>query len=164
MSAPQKDGGAGPAAQSAALARELRLPDLILLQVLLIVGLPWAGYAAKLGGTQISVWLAAIALFYFPLAGTVIYLSRRLPLEGGVYQWVKFGISPFAGFLTAWNYSFFLILFYATSGSVVANSISYLLGPSAAWMTGSKPLILALNFAFFAIVLWINIIGLHVAR
>ena len=161
----EKDAQIASAEQhSASLQRELRLPDLVLLQVLLIVGLPWVGYAAKLGGSHVWLWLAAIALFYFPLAGTVIYLSRRLPLEGGIYQWVKIGISPAAGFQAAWNYSFFLILFYATSGSVVVNSISYLLGPDAAWMTASKPLILAANVAFFAIVLGINVRGLHMAR
>src|SRR5436305_3652137 len=142
--------------QSASLKRELRLPDLVLLQVLLIVGLPWIGYAAKLGGSHVVLWMAAIALFYFPLAGTVIYLSRRLPLEGGIYQWAKIGLSPFAGFQSAWNYSFFLILMYATSGSLVANSLSYLMGPEAAWMTSNKPLILLLNTAFFAIVFWVN--------
>ncbi len=150
--------------QSAGLKRELRLPDLVLLQVLLIVGLPWIGYAAKLGGSHVILWLAAILFFYFPLAGTVIYLSRKLPLEGGIYQWAKIGLSPFAGFQAAWNYSFFLILMYATSGSLVANSISYVLGPEAAWMTSHKPLILALNVAFFAIVLWVNVRGLHLAR
>jgi amino acid transporter len=102
--------------------------------------------------------------FYLPLAGTVIYLSRRFPLEGGVYQWVKLGISPFAGFLAAWNYSFFLILFYATSGSLVANSVSYLLGPEASWMTSHKPLILAFNAAWFGIVYAVNVRGLHLAR
>ena len=144
------------------LARELRLTDLVLLQVLLIVGLPWIGYAAKIGGSHVWLWLGAIVLFYFPIAGTVILLSRRIPLEGGVYQWVKTGMGPFAGFQAGWNYGFFLILFYATSGSVVANSLSYLF--QADWMSSHKPLILALNAAFFAIVLWVNIRGLHVAR
>ena len=151
-------------AQSASLKRELRLTDLVLLQVLLIVGLPWIGYAAKLGGAHVALWLAAIVFFYFPLAGTVIYLSRRLPLEGGVYQWTKIGLGPFAGFQSAWNYGFLLILFYATSGSLVANSLSYLLGPQAAWITSCKPLILLFNFLFFALVLWVNVIGLHLAR
>jgi amino acid transporter len=153
---------ADPAPKQHELARELRLPDLVLLQVLLIVGLPWIGYAAKLGGSHVWLWAAAIAFFYFPLAGTVILLSRRMPLEGGVYQWVKNGISPFAGFLTAWNYGFFLILFYATSGSVVANSFAYLF--HADWMTSYKPLILGSNLVWFAIVLWVNVRGLHVAR
>ena len=34
---------------------------------------------------------------------------------------------------------------YATSGSLVANSLSYLMGPEAAWMTSNKPLILLLK-------------------
>jgi hypothetical protein len=53
---------------------------------LLIVGLPWIGYAAKAGGARVVLWLLAIPLFFLPLAGTVVYLSRRMPLEGGVYQ------------------------------------------------------------------------------
>src|ERR1017187_8111829 len=150
--------------QSAALRRELRLTDLVLLQVLLIVGLPWIGYAAKLGGAHVGLWLLAIVLFYFPLAATVVFLSRRLPLEGGIYQWAKLGISPVAGFQTAWNYSFFLILFYAASGSVVANSLSYLFGPGAAWMSSSKPLILGCSMVFFALVYVVNVRGLHLAR
>jgi amino acid transporter len=147
---------------SASLARELRLTDLVLLQVLLIVGLPWIGYAAKLGGAHVGLWLLAILLFYFPLAATVIFLSRRLPLEGGIYQWAKLGISPFAGFQTAWNYSFFLILIYAASGSVVANNLSYIF--HASWMSGSKPLILACSVTFFALVYVVNVRGLHLAR
>lgn len=150
--------------KSAALPKELRLADLVLLQVLLIVGLPWVGYAAKLGGSHVVLWLAAILLFYFPLAGTVIFLSRRLPLEGGIYQWVRIGISPFAGFQAGWNYSFLFILFYAASGSVVVNSISYLIGPQASWMTSHKPLIMAVDVAFFAAVYWVNVRGLHLAR
>src|ERR1017187_9952656 len=150
--------------RSAALPRELRLTDLVLLQVLLIVGLPWIGYAAKLGGAHVGLWFLAIVLFYFPLAATVIFLSRRLPLEGGIYQWAKLGISPFAGFQTAWNYSFFLILIYAASGSVVANNLSYIFGPRAAWMSSSKPLILASSVVFFALVYAVNVRGLHLAR
>jgi glutamate:GABA antiporter len=150
--------------QSAALRKELRLTDLVLLQVLLIVGLPWSGYAAKLGGSHVWLWLAAIVFFYIPLAGTVIFLSRRLPLEGGVYQWAKVGLGPLAGFQAGWNYGFFLIFFYGASGSVVANSVSYLIGPGAAWMTSHKLLITALNIAFFAIVYAVNVRGLHLAK
>lgn len=164
MPADHRDEIARTQARSASLKRELRLTDLVLLQVLLIVGLPWIGYAAKAGGAHVVLWLLAIPLFYLPLAGTVVYLSRRLPLEGGVYQWVKIGISPFAGFQAGWNYAFFLICFYANSGSVVANSIAYLLGPRYDWMNNSKPLLIAIDFAFFAAVLAINVRGLHLAR
>src|ERR1017187_3459829 len=151
-------------ARSASLRRELRLTDLVFLQILLIVGLPWTGYVARLGGAHFALWVLAIPLFYFPLAATVTFLSRRLPLEGGIYQWVKLGISPFAGFLAGWNYSFFLVLNEARSGWVVANSLSYIAGPRAAWMSSSKPAILACSLVFFVLVYLVNYRGLHLAR
>src|SRR5450432_981586 len=125
MAQRQKNDIARTEALSGSLRQELRLTDLVLLQVLLIMGLPWIGYAARQGGTHVVLWLLAVPLFYLPVAGTVIYLSRRLPLEGGVYQWVKVGLSPGAGFQAGWNYAFLLILFYANSGSVVASSLVY---------------------------------------
>jgi glutamate:GABA antiporter len=47
---------------------------------------------------------------------------------------------------------------------VVANSVAYLLGPRYDWMNSDKPLLIAINIAFLAIVLAINIRGLHLAR
>ena len=72
--------------QSARLRKELGLTDLVLTQILYVVGLSWVGTAAKLGGSQIVFWLAAMALFYLPQAAVVVHLSRRFPLEGGLYQ------------------------------------------------------------------------------
>lgn len=47
---------------------------------------------------------------------------------------------------------------------MVANSLSYIFGPRAAWMSGSKPLILASSVVFFALVYVVNVRGLHLAR
>jgi amino acid transporter len=76
-------------ARKRGLSRELKLRDLVLTQVVMIVGLPWLGFAAKQGATQLLVWLLALALFYLPLAAVVMKLSRAIPLEGGSYQRVK---------------------------------------------------------------------------
>src|SRR5205823_5308544 len=69
--------------RSAELKKELRLRDLVLTQILYIVGLSWIGYAAKLGPANIVFWLAALVLFYTPSGIVVIHLSREMPLEGG---------------------------------------------------------------------------------
>ena len=69
------------------------------MQILVVMGLNFAGYAAKQGRTQVVLWLLAVVLFYLPQAAIVIRLSRIIPVEGGVYQWVKQGISPFAGYM-----------------------------------------------------------------
>lgn len=67
------------------LKRELRLPDLVLMQFLLVVGLGWIGYAGK-QGSHVFLWLAAIVLFYMPLGLVVTRLSTAIPLEGGSYH------------------------------------------------------------------------------
>jgi hypothetical protein len=54
--------------KSAEFKKELGLTDLVLTQILFIVGLPWVGVAAKQGQSHIVLWLAAIALFYIPSA------------------------------------------------------------------------------------------------
>ena len=78
--------------QETALRKELGLGDLVLAQVLCVVGSSWVGVAAKLGRAHVVFWLAAMLAFYVPLAAVVIYLNRLMPLEGGLYQWAKAGI------------------------------------------------------------------------
>lgn len=90
-------------AHSAVFKKELGLTDLMLTQILYIVGLSWVGAAAKLGHSHIVFWLLAIVLFYIPSAIVVIYLNRLMSLEGGLYQWAKLGFNEFIGFLVAWN-------------------------------------------------------------
>src|SRR5712691_13294426 len=82
-------------ARSTALKKELGLKDLVLTQVVFVVGTVWVGFAAKLGNSQMAFWLIAIVTFYLPLAAVVIYLNRLAPLEGGLYQWAKVGFGDF---------------------------------------------------------------------
>src|SRR5437588_13059328 len=85
--------------KSASFKKELGLRDLVLTQIAFVVGGSWVGTAAKLGPSQAMYWLLAIALFYVPLAAVVIYLNRLMPLEGGLYQWAKFGFNEVTGFM-----------------------------------------------------------------
>src|SRR5690349_18433570 len=126
---------------SSQLKRELRLTDLVLMQVILIVGLGWIGSAGKEGSTHAGLWLMGIVFFYLPLAAVVMVLSRAIPAEGGVYQWVKAGISPFAGYLAAWNTSLYTIMILGSMGPSLVNAAAYAAGPRAAWMMNSKPLL-----------------------
>src|SRR2546423_6917720 len=90
-------------AHSAAFKKELGLTDLVLTQVLFIVGLPWVGVAAKQGPSHVVLWLVAMLFFYIPSAIVVIYLNRIMPLEGGLYEWAKMGFNEVIGFLVAWD-------------------------------------------------------------
>src|SRR5436190_10486105 len=125
-------------AHSAVFKKELGLTDLVLTQILYIIGLSWVGAAAKLGPSHIVFWMLAILLFYIPSAMVVIYLNRLMPLEGGLYQWAKLGFNESIGFMVAWNLWLFVILNTSEIGLQVSTSLSYALGPSAHWMAGSK--------------------------
>src|SRR5436189_3338357 len=89
--------------RSAVFKKELGLFDLVLTQIVFVVGTVWVGWAAKLGNHQMVFWLLAIVTFYLPLAAVVIFLNRLMPLEGGVYQWAKLAFNDFVSFRLAWK-------------------------------------------------------------
>jgi amino acid transporter len=70
-------------AETHRLKRELALRDLVLTQILSVVGSTWVGIAAGLGRAQAIVWISAMLLFYLPMAISVYFLNREMPLEGG---------------------------------------------------------------------------------
>ena len=151
-------------ARSAGLRKELGLVDLVLMQILYVAGSSWVGTAAKLGTSHTAFWLLAIASFYLPQAAVVIYLSRLMPLEGGVYQWATIALGKFAGFMVAWNLWAYAILIIATFGVTIATNASYLLtGGSASlsqvwWYT---PLVSTIALLFVSA---ISVLGLSIGR
>jgi len=116
------------------LSRQLNLRDLVLSQVLTVVGSSWVGLAAGLGHAQTLVWLFAFTVFYAPMAVAVYYLNRELPLEGGLYVWARRAFGDTAGFLVAWNiwaYGLFVIAFLLFQ---IPSEFSFMIGPAAAWI------------------------------
>lgn len=128
-----------PATASAPrLRKELGLGDLVLAQVLCVVGSAWVGVAAKLGRAHVGFWLGAMLLYYVPLAVVVTFLNREMPLEGGLYQWTKIGFGEFLGFLTAWNLWAYAVVCVASVLFVVPTDLAYMIGPAAEWLPGSR--------------------------
>jgi amino acid transporter len=149
---------------SHAMRKELGLRDLVSMQVLLVVGIFPAGIAARQGSTHVAFWLLGIVLLFLPVAALVAYCVRIWPLEGGAYQWTKHTLGPFAGFLSAWNLGAYLLLLVSNLGILTASSLSYGLGPRAAWMADSPAFITLLNVVLFSLILAINIPGFLVGR
>ena len=149
---------------SRSLRKELGLRDLVPMQILLVVGIFPAGIAAHQGGTHVLLWLLSVALLLLPAAALVQFCVKIWPFEGGVYQWTRHTIGPFAGFLCAWNLGAYFLLIISNLGILTASSLSYGLGPSAAWMVDSRGLITGLNLGLFAFIFLINIPGLGIGR
>jgi len=119
------------------LRRELGIIDLILAQILLVVVPDFFGTAVKAGPTHVVLWLAAIVLFFVPLALLVAHLNRLMPLEGGLYEWARLAFNDQIGFLVAWNLWLFIMLYVAVIGLVTTTFVGYAF-PSLGWIADNK--------------------------
>jgi amino acid transporter len=121
------------------LHRPLRLRDLVLAQVLCVVGSSWVGVAGGLGRAQSVVWVLAVLIFYIPMAASVVCLNREMPLEGGLFIWARQAFGDLVGFLTAWNVWVYGIAVTAAILYTIPTELSYLIGPAAAWLPENRP-------------------------
>ena len=147
----------GPAAAQP-LSRQLTLRDLVLSQVLTVVGSAWVGIAAGLGHAQTVVWLLAFGTFYLPMCAAVYYLNREMPLEGGLYVWTRHAFGDTAGFLVAWNIWAYALSTIATILFQIPSEFAYMVGPRAAWIPENHLVV----FCFLAVVL--SVLGLSAVR
>ena len=150
--------------EEAALRKELGLTDLVLAQVLCVVGSSWVGVAAKLGRAHVVFWLAAMLAFYVPLAAVVIYLNRLMPLEGGLYQWAKQGFGEMAGFLIAWNLWVYAVVVVGAIIFVVPTDLGYMLGPAWGWLAASRWATLVLTGGVMAGITAVAVRGLDIGK
>jgi amino acid transporter len=133
-------------ARSAVFKKELGLFDLVLTQVVFVVGTFWVGWAGRLGHEQNIFWILAIVTFYLPLAVAVIFLNRLMPLEGGLYQWSKLAFNDFVAFMVGWNLFVFAVTILAGAGLIVTTNLSYAIGPPASWIRDSAKMITLISF------------------
>ena len=150
--------------ESSHLRQELGLTDLVLTQIMYVVGLSWVGTAGKLGTSQIPFWLAAMALFYVPQAIVVVHLSRRFPLEGGLYQWAKLGLNEGIAFLLGWTLWIYAIILLGELGISVANALIYAIGPSAQFLSENKPFMGAVSGVLLGVIVVTSILGLRTSK
>jgi amino acid transporter len=149
---------------SAALKRELGVRDLVLTQILFVVGLSNFGFAAKLGAAHAVFWLTAIVLFYIPTAMVVIRLNNWRPLEGGLYQWAHGALGDLAGFLVAWNLWIYAMTLMSEIGITTVTNLAYAIGPSALPLAENKLVLAAVTAALMAGLAAVSILGLVVGK
>jgi glutamate:GABA antiporter len=146
------------------LKKELGLWNLVFTQILYVMGLSWVGTAAKLGPSHVMFWLLAAVLFYVPSAMVVVHLSRRFPLEGGLYQWAKIGFGERTGFLTAWNLWIYAMILMSSIGVQAAVNLAYAIGPRAVWMVENKWFIAAASVGILGGLAALSTVGLAAGK
>jgi amino acid transporter len=151
-------------AQSSALRKELRFGDLILAQVMIVIVPEFFGTAVKAGPAHVVLWLGAIILFFVPQALVVSYLNRRMPLEGGLYEWARLAFSDRVGFLVAWNMWLNTTVQVSQIGLVTATYLSYAFGPRAAWIASSPRVLVVASVGLIAAMMFVARLGLSVGK
>jgi glutamate:GABA antiporter len=167
MSPPAADGSAGASTTVPAtgLRRELGLWDLVLLNVVAIVGLRWwLTSAGGYGYAALPLWVFAFLFFFVPSGLAVIDLSTRHPEEGGIYLWSKKAFGEGHGFIAGWclwtnNLAYFPHLLIFTVGNLV-----FMLGPSHADLEKNQALMGLASLLLFWVAIWMNVCGLRYGR
>jgi glutamate:GABA antiporter len=147
------------------LRRELGLWDLVLLNVVAIVGLRWwLTSAGGYGYAALPLWILAFLCFFVPSGLAVIDLTTRFPEEGGIYAWTKHAFGDRHGFISGWclwtnNLIYFPHLLIFTVGNLV-----FMLGDKHKGLASSPPFMAAVSMVIFWVVVWQNVLGLRRAR
>src|SRR6476660_6454375 len=141
------------------LVRALKLRDLILFNLVAVLGLRHLGTTAKFGPGSLLMWLIAAVFFFIPQGLAVIELSSRFPKEGGIYFWTKRALGEGNGFLCGWCYWINNVLYYPNlliSSAVVA---TFIFGERASGLSDSWAYVLPVTLGALWIATVINILG-----
>ena len=82
--------------------RALGLRDVVLMNVVAVVGMRWIARGARTGPASVTLWALAWIAFFVPLAVACSLLARRYPEQGGVYTWVRRAFGQGHGFICGW--------------------------------------------------------------
>jgi amino acid transporter len=146
------------------LRRELGVPSLVLTQILYIVGASWIGVAATVGKGHAVLWIAAVLLFFLPLAMLVAHLARQMPFEGGLYRWSEAAFGPVLGYFVAWNLWCFTVIVLGVIGVAFASGVSYALDGFGGYSVENPWHVRAASFTAIAIGATVASLGLRIGK
>jgi glutamate:GABA antiporter len=146
------------------LVRTLKLHDLVLFNLVAVLGLRHLGTTAKFGFGSLLMWLIAAVFFFIPQGLAVIELSSRFPKEGGIYFWTKRVLGEDHGFLCGWCYWINNVLYYPNlliSAAVIA---TFIFGKDGSGLSDNWMYVLPVTLGTLWIAVLINIVGLGTGK
>jgi amino acid transporter len=146
------------------LERALTLRDLVLFNLVAVIGITWVATAAKAGPSALTLWLLAAILFFVPQGLAVIQLSSSFPDEGGIYAWTKRLFGEGHGFVCGWCYWINNMLFYPTlllSGAVTA---TYIVGQGESGLADRWTYVLPFTLIALALAVVLNVLGVGTGK
>jgi amino acid transporter len=145
------------------LLRALKVRDIVLFNIVAIVGTRWISLAAATGPSSISLWIFALILFFIPQGIAVIHLSRKYPVEGGVYEWTKVEFGNFHGFVAGWCYWANNLVYYPSLLISVAAIAPFIL-PGVSAAAPDKVFIAIASLVILWIAIGFNVVGVKIGK
>jgi amino acid transporter len=146
------------------LARVLNLRDLVLFNLVAVIGIPWVATAAKAGPSSLTLWVLAALLFFVPQGLAVIQLSSSYPAEGGIYAWTRKEFGEGHGFLCGWCYWINNVLFYPTLLLGAAVSATYAIGQGQGGLADNWNYVLPFTLIALALAVMLNVVGVGTGK
>ena len=146
------------------LVRGLKLRDLILFNLVAVLGLRHLGTTARFGPGSLLMWLIAAIFFFIPQGLAVIELSSRFPKEGGIYFWTKSALGEGHGFLCGWCYWINNVLYYPNlliSAAVIA---TFTFGKGESGLSDNWAYVLPVTLGVLWLAVLMNIVGLGTGK
>ncbi|MGH7679647.1 MAG: APC family permease [Gemmatimonadaceae bacterium] len=146
------------------LKRVLTLRDLVLFNLVAVIGLRWLATSAKAGPAALVLWLLAAVFFFVPQGLAVVELSRRFPEEGGIYAWTKRALGERHGFLCGWCYWISNVLYYPNLLISTAVIGTYVFGQGESGLASNWSYVLTVTLGALWLAVALNVIGLARGR
>jgi glutamate:GABA antiporter len=146
------------------LERALTLRDLVLFNLVAVIGIGWVATAAKAGPSALTLWLLAAILFFVPQGLAVIQLSSSFPAEGGIYAWTKKEFGEGHGFICGWCYWINNVLYYPTLLLGGAVSATYVIGQGESGLASNWTYVLPFTLIALTLAVALNVVGVETGK
>ena len=146
------------------LERALTLRDLVLFNLVAVVGITWVATAAKAGPSALTLWVLAALFFFIPQGLAVIQLSSSYPDEGGIYAWTKKEFGEWHGFLCGWCYWINNVLFYPTLLLSAAVTATYVIGRGESGLADNWSYVLPFTLIALSVAVGLNVVGVGTGK
>jgi amino acid transporter len=150
--------------ESSRLEQRLTLRDLVLFNLVAIIGIPWVATAAKAGPGSITLWILAAVLFFVPQGLAVIQLAADLPDEGGIYAWTRKELGEAHGFICGWCYWINNVLYYPSLLLSAAVTATFIIGKGESGLADNWTYVLPFTVIGLIVAVGLNVIGVGTGK
>lgn len=161
---PAVNDGGPPRGDGVQLKRALGLRDLVLFNLVAVVGLRWLATAAKAGPASLALWALAALFFFVPQGLVVIELSSRFPEEGGIYQWTKRALGEKHGYVCGWCYWINNVLYYPNLLISTAVIATYVIGRGDTSLASNWTYVLSATLLCLWLAVLLNVLGVSTGK